>query len=273
MIGQRIAGALIVAGVLVVTPAAYAKDADVPAYAQTASNIATAIYKGDDVSGREDMFALSPAEYAELAKLKGCGGEIQPNVRERAVLIAWTCGEGTDDPGLMRSVFMMFEKSGRLVRFGINTPLNAIAPTPASMEASKRPFPRRFAAQLGEAITKGRDPSLGGLIALTEFDRDRLASFEGGSYWLLQSHVRATSPEVAEVNRIHLRDATSTHRRIVHIYFDAEDRPLGLAFAPSTDPDWQEPARRGVAVATGDPAEGFWEADMASFGAMVTSRQ
>jgi hypothetical protein len=273
VIRQRMAQALIGAGVLAVMPAAYAKDADVPAYALTASNIATAIYKGDDVSRREDMFALSPAEYTELAKLKGCTGEIQPSAQERAVLIAWTCGEGTDDPGLKRSVFMMFEENGRLVQFGINAPLNAMAPTPASMETNKRPFPRRFAAQIGDAITKARDPSLGGLVALTAFDRDRLALFQGGSYWVLEPHVRSTLPEVAEVKRVHLRDATSTHRQIVHIYFDAEDRPLGLAFAPSTDPGWQETARRSAAVATGDPAAGFWEADMASFGATITRRQ
>lgn len=258
---------------LVATPAVYAKDADVPAYALTASNIATAIQKGDDLSGREDMFALRPAEYAELAKLKGCIGEIQPSAQEWAVSIAWTCGEGTDDPGLKRSVFMLFEESGRLVRFGINAPLNAMAPTPASVESSKRPFPRRFAAQVGDAITKGRDPSLGGLVALTEFDRDRLASFQGGSYWVLQPRVRSTLSEVAEVKRVLLRDAASTYAQTVHIYFDAEDRPLGVAFAPSTAPDWQEPAKRSSVVSTGDPAAGFWEADMASFGEKITRQQ
>ena len=186
------------------------------------------------------MFALSAADYGEVARLKGCDGSVRPGIGERVVVIDWTCGEGTVAPGLERTTLMVFAEGGRLVRFGINPPLGALAPTPAALEAGKLPFPRRFASKLGEAIVSGDDPSLGGLVALSDFDRERLSPFKGGSFWVLQPHVRSTMPGIAEVKRIRLRDATATQRQTVHVYFDAGNRPMGLAFAPATDPEWSE---------------------------------
>lgn len=239
---KQIAAALIGAAAGLVTPPALAEETPIPAYARTASSIATAIHAGEDVSARADMLALPAAEYAELGRLKGCNGEVQPAARPLAVLINWTCGDGTPVPGLQRSMLMIFEEGGRLVRFGINAPLGALAPTPAALAAGKLPFPRRFGAMLGEAIISGDDPGLGGLVALSAFDRARLAPFKGGKFWVLQPLVRSTMPGIADVKRIRLRDATARYRQTLHVYFDAQDRPLGLAFAPVTDPEWEDAA-------------------------------
>lgn len=227
------------AGPAVAGDAADNASADVPAYARAAATIATAIYEGDDLSTREDVFALHPVEYGELARLAGCDGAVRPSEMERTVLIEWSCGEGTRAPGLSRSTVMMFAEDGRLVRFGINAPLDALAPTPAALEAGERPYPRRTANRLGDAIMAGEDPSLGGLLPMSDLDRKRLSGFEDGEYYVYKRSARSTLDGVDRVHRIRLRDADRASSRIVYVYFDAEDRPLGLAFSPARDPAWK----------------------------------
>lgn len=239
MIARMIAGALVGAGLLAAAPAMAEADDAVPAYARTASEIALAIHAGEDLAAREDMFVLHPAEYAELARLAGCDGAVRPSGVERTVLIEWTCGVGSDAAGLERSTLMMFAENGRLVRFGINAPLDALAPAAVSHEPAEREFPRRTASRLADAIMSGGDPSLGGIVPLTALDRERLAGFAGGKAWVHDSRVRPTVPGVADVKRIRLGDGIRSHEREVYLYFDADDRPLGLGFAPTQDPDWK----------------------------------
>ncbi|QIQ87331.1 hypothetical protein [Erythrobacter sp.] len=246
MAGLRIAGTLIGAGLLAAAPA-LAEEADVPAYARTASTIATAIYEGDDLAAREDIFPLHPAEYAELARLAGCDGAARPTAMKRVVQIDWTCGEDSAHAGLSRSTVMMFAEDGRLVRFGINAPLDALAPTPAALEEGGRTYPRRIANRLGEAIAAGEDPSLGGLLPMTGLDRERLSGFAGGDYYVYKRSRGTALEGVDRVHRIRLLDADRASARIVHVFFDEEDRPLGLAFEPARDPAWTPDPRRGNA--------------------------
>ena len=65
------------------------------------------------------MFALRDAEYAELAKLKGCNGAVQPTPGQAFVRIDWQCGEDAVEPGLSLSVSMAFESDGSLGWFGM----------------------------------------------------------------------------------------------------------------------------------------------------------
>ena len=74
---------------------------------------------------------------------------------------------------------------------------------------------------------------------MPELDRKRLSGFEGGDYYVYKRSARSALDGVDRVHRIRLRDADRASSRIVHVYFDAEDRPVGLAFSPARDPAWK----------------------------------
>lgn len=258
MIARMIAGALVGAGLLAAAPAMAEADDAVPAYARTASEIALAIHAGEDLAAREDMFVLHPAEYAVLARLEGCDGAVRPSGMQRVVQIDWTCGEDSAQAGLSRITLMMFAEDGRLVQFGINAPLDALAPTPVALEAGGRTYPRRIANRLGDAILAGEDPSLGGLLRMPGLDRERLSGFAGGNYYVSKRSWRSTLDGVDKVHRIRLRNADRTSSRIVHVFFDAEDRPLGLALVPARDPEWKS-EREGSFADNPMLGRSFWE--------------
>lgn len=211
----------------------------VPTYAQTASNIVSAIYSGDDLAQQEDMFVLREAEYNELAKLAGCDATIQRAIPAPVVVVDWNCGEGTGEPGLQRSVAMMFDEEGVVTRFSINSPIATFKPTHTSLNIDKMALPRTFAASVGKAIRAGEDPTLGGLIAISAFDQKRLSEFQGGKFYVSNLRTRPTFSDIASVQRLRLSGRTQENGyQWVYLYFNAEDRPLGLTFAPSVNPTY-----------------------------------
>lgn len=231
--------------ILCVGASATAQDS-LPSFARTASAVANAIYNGEPVSALDEMMALSDAEYAELSRLKGCSGAMQPGTSSELVVINWHCEEEASDPGLRRSVAMLFDEDGALYGFAINSPIGAFAATETAINDEDLPGTRRFAQRFGEAVEDGDDISLGGLIPVSEFDRVRLAAFRGGSFTVARQRVSSHRPEIDAIERVILRGpvADERERGAAYLYFDEEGRPLGLTMRPRIDRQWQE-ARRG----------------------------
>ena len=208
-----------------------------PAYTRTAARLASAIQSGEDLRAHEDMFPLIPEELAELAKLKGCEAGVQPAPTHDTVVFKWTCGDGTAVPGLSRTTVMLFDPDGLLHSFAINQPIEALAVSPqaaAQEGVNTHQFARRFA----RAATRGEDAGFGGALPLTELDRARLARFDGGDASEIRKAQAGSQNEDAKTIRIlRLYPKASRSRRTVYLYFDADDRPMGLIFAPVRNPE------------------------------------
>ncbi len=207
-----------------------------PAYAQTAARLASAIQSGEDLQAHEDMFTLMPEEFAELAKLKGCQAGVQPAPTHDTVIFKWTCGDGTAVPGLSRTTVMLFDPDGLLHSFAINQPIEALAIS-AQAAAQEGVNTHRFTMRFARAATRGEDPGFGGALPLTELDRARLARFDGGDFWGPRKAQPGSQNDDAKTIRIiSLGPKASRSRRKVYLYFDADDRPMGLIFAPVRNP-------------------------------------
>lgn len=207
-----------------------------PAYTQTAARIASAIQEGEDLRAHPDMFPLMAEEFAELAKLKGCQGSVQPAPTHDTVIVKWTCGHATLTPGLSRTTFMLFDPDGLLHSFAINQPVEelAIAPQAATQSGVNT---HQFATRFARAATRGEDPSVGGVLPLTALDRARLARFDGGDFvGSRKAQPGSQNKDAKTIRMVSLMPRASRSRRTVYLYFDANDRPMGLIFAPVRNP-------------------------------------
>ena len=209
---------------------------DTPKCAETASEIANAIFMGADLRDREDMPPLSDLEYSELSKLAGCGRALQPGGEKQLVIIDWYCDQDDDQKGLARSTVMLFDREGVLYGFAVNPVISRFAPTEAAMAADELPSRYGFASSFAEAVTSGGDPTLGGMLELDQFERARLAEFS-------DSKPRAWRRPDGDRWRVSFSrwDGDNLERLMALIYFDLADRPTGLIFAPTYDPEWVSP--------------------------------
>lgn len=206
---------------------------DLPQYARTAADVATAIYAGDDISQQEGMFELSELEKSELKRLSGCDGVIQPTNERKVVVIDWKCGEGTTAPGLTRSTAMIFDQNGVLYGFGISGLISEFEATEIAKNDPNPPSTYRMARSFADAVVAGDDPTLGGYIPMTDFDLARLAKLKGWSVNVGRRSVDRTR-RMTFTNK----DQRQSGKVRVFIHYNENSRPIGLIFQPSYDQDW-----------------------------------
>jgi hypothetical protein len=220
---------------------------ETPLYAQTASFVAKAIHAGEDISQVHEVFELPPLERSELAKLSGCDGTVQPAGERKIVIIDWICGEGAVEPGLSRSIAMIFDEGGNLYGFAINGLVRDFKPTEASQQTSSPPSTYRVARRFGDAVVAGEDPTLDGHVPLSAFDLARLAQFQGGTVSVARRSVEATRSL-----RFTPTGVGKNNTRSTIIYFDDDGLPIGVIFQPSYDENWKGDAGRDLQAWTSD---------------------
>lgn len=154
-----------------------------------ATEVIDAIIAGADLTKMPVLGALSDPERAELGHLKGCRPSVREGGSANFLVIDWLCqrpsGEVPADFIERRSTQFRFNDQGDLFDFAVNPDSRYFVPSVQTQALSKVPSRKRIVQMLGEAISNGQDPSLGGLVPVTPLQVTQLASERGKKFTVL----------------------------------------------------------------------------------------
>ena len=131
---------------------------------ETIQSALNAIVSGDDVSGVEGVAVVSTSTAEMLASLAGCAPSLADGSSRQFVNFQFVC-EGTAALPKMRSV--IFRYDGDEMEGVHVTDWRAVGPTATARETSDLPSRNRHMSSLTDAVIKGGDVTLAGLIPLT----------------------------------------------------------------------------------------------------------
>ena len=200
-----------------------ASETELKAQLETASVIAKAIEEGADLKLVEGLFGLSSPEYAELARLEGCDPFAKSSAHPEHVVIEWSCGPQTTTPGLARVTQMLFD-DGVLEGFSINPVTSQFAAFEDALPQPSAKAKKSLGKRFGQLASGRNGAQLRSLVPLNE---DQLARFEyvGGSEYRVAS---------ASGDRVEVKFRAFGGQELnAFVHFDADDRPIGLTFAPT----------------------------------------
>ena len=221
---------------------------DAPKFARISAGLANAIHTGADVPFADGKGGLSAAEIAELRLLEGCAGEFQPGGGEVFVAIDWVCGSRAASPNLQRSTLFTFNRHGELIALSVNPSIANFGPTSYALAQDTLPGKGALATAFAKAVEKGEDPSLGGIVPLTELQRTQLAALKGAKVDI----------SLATFGRQFLavtREGRKKHRKLISMHFDDAGFPTGLtvnrAFRRGVDRAFHNPTNVGYSPPIG----------------------
>lgn len=200
-----------------------AGDTEAAARAETASRVIQGIREGSDLKMVEGLFGLSTAEYAELARLKGCSDTAVATSNDNNIVVHWTCGAGTAAPGLTRATRMIFDE-GVLVGFAVNPQLSEFAPasgsTPALSPSGKKDLAEKFATM----VAARQSDRVSAFVPVNDDQTARLDYFGGGKFRISKPQDGRVPVRFKAVNGQELES---------FVHFDAAGYAIGLTFAPT----------------------------------------
>jgi len=196
-----------------------------PAYASATALVGNRIAKGEDVTTIPGMQKLTAAEQGELAKLEGCSGSLMPKPNPYSVGLDYICAEPRGDVD-RRVVRLYFDAEGKIVNYSINPHEDAFAPTQLATSLEKPEKPGQLARKLAQAVKAGDDFTLGGLIRLTDLQKAQLSGLSDLKF-------RVTSMSTSDTYVISWYDKIGNGGHSVELFFDENDRPVGVLFSNS----------------------------------------
>ena len=180
------------------------------------------IHAGRPVDTVEGGPELSDLELSEIAKLAGCLPTSDRHQDALVPIIDWNCAENPDDS---RTVTLYLSDDG--VEDLLIQPLAAnFRPTALAATSEELPSRSAITRRFLLAVRTGDDPTLGGLIPITEIQMARLEVAHGEKPRQMSGSDRTSV--------VHLWiDATSKLGMplITDLRFDEDGRPIGLVIS------------------------------------------
>ena len=231
---------------LLFSSASLASDpADFP-WKRNADTVVAAIQSGGDLSriGLADL--LSNEELAALGRLHGCSVSSFTDVTKNFASTDWTCAPDVDRPAVERqqAVAMRFRDDGSLFALSINPLKSNYAPTALGVQRTDWPSQEASAKAFAKAVRDGGDVTLDETIPLTSLQRAQLARLVKGR-WKIMIYMSEVQKDQAR--RLLGSDVVFAERpkngieivfssprvsgskdKMVTLYFDNDDRPVGL---------------------------------------------
>lgn len=225
-------------------PALKADDTETPRSYANANIIAESIRDGRDLSQLGLDKVVDDQVLAALHALAGCMPAKQSDKSKYLVVVDWNCEPKAGSNALNRTVDLRFTDEGLLFALAINPSRANFGPTEAAVAAGNLPAIKKTAEHFADAIEQGGDPSLGGLVPLTELQVSQLAAIVG-----FKSHMQNPvssadkrsmreyfGPDVSiyepphngfDINFTPVQ-ATDQMPLMVTIFFDDGRRPIGV---------------------------------------------
>ncbi len=190
---------------------------------ETAERVIQGIREGE-VTKVDGLFGLSRAEYAELARLKGCRGSDPAISTDRKIVVDWICEAETSAPGMSRRTEMTFD-DGVLVGFAINPHVSDFAPLERAAQVSSVTGRKDLAQQFADMVTASQAGRFGTLVPVNDHQVSRLGYFVGGDFRVSEPKGERVAVDFKALNGQEL---------VVYVHFDTVGHPVGLTFAPTT---------------------------------------
>lgn len=216
--------------------------------AKNARSIVHAIHSGVDLSSTDLAILLDEVELVELAQLKGCTVSLGEEIRTNLAIYDWDCGDSPigaeDGKELKRTTTLRFKDDGSLFALAVNPSKGSFAPTEAGFAMEKVPSRDEMAENFSNAVIGGEDPTLGGAIPLTASQLRQLGDYAGGTFNIIKPMSPREIRKAREVlgSRVTFYErpqdgidltlmmdrARGTEDKTVTLYFDRDDRPIGV---------------------------------------------
>lgn len=230
--------------------------------AKNARSIVHAIQNGADLFSTDLALLLDEFELAELARLKDCAASLGEEIRTNLVIYNWDCGDGPigaeGGKELKRTTTLRFKDDGSLFALAVNPSKASFAPTDAGLAMEKVPSRDELAENFSNAVIRGEDATLGGVIPFTANQLRQLDDYAGGTFNIIKPMSRREIRKAREVLgpratfyerpqdgidlTLMMDRARGKEDKNVTLYFDRDDRPIGahievslLAVAPLTE--------------------------------------
>lgn len=154
-------------------------DVEIPQSYANADIIAETIRDGRDLKPLGLEKIVGDQVIAELHALAGCSPATKTDKSKNLVVVDFNCEPEAGTDVLDRTVELRFTDKGLLFALAVNPQRANYGPTNAAVAARNLPAIKKMAEQFANAIEQGGDPSLGGLVPLTELQRHQLAAIVG----------------------------------------------------------------------------------------------
>lgn len=234
---------LLLAGLLLGVGTVHAQNQAEHPSERTAAAIVDAIRSKADLNAIGFDQLASDAEIEALEKLGECEPIEQGIIEKNLALFHWDCEGGSSTKGDV-SLQLRFRDDGSLFTLALN-PLKAnFAPTEAGLKFADWPSRKETAERFVDAVISGGDPTLGQLVPLTPLQFMQLSAFSGGEGNVVRYMTKreqrvarrqfgrnmkfAEAPENAMDLRFAAKTSSQTMAKKVSIYFDDDDRVIGV---------------------------------------------
>ena len=214
-LGAKVAHpALLVFALAAAPTAALAQDRS---FTEAAEAVINALVKGEDLAELDLFHGNYTHNAVKTAALEGCEPTLLEGSAQGRLWIDWTC------PDPSKNIFtQIYFSGGELTKIDFQPMKTAMKPTAAGLEAGDLGDPHEINARFVDAVRAGEDPTLGGIIPVSD---ENLATLAEMKNWAAgEVDEEANSIKQYWVRRVRSEgDAASTT-----LFFDDYGRPIGL---------------------------------------------
>ncbi len=187
-----------------------------------ALRVIEAIYSGSPVEDVQGAPTLKDKEFAELAGLAGCEPNNEQHQKALIPIFDWVCSNNPEN-NRTTSFYISYQAVDDIL---VQPVASEFRPTEASLAVDDLPIRKKLSRQFIRAVRQGDDPTLGGLIPLSEIQLDRLRIAEGTRATKMSGGTRNS-----HVYIWHETQSTQGKPLITDLRFDDEGRPIGLVIS------------------------------------------
>ena len=217
-LGASVPGlALLALALLALPTASMAKDRTFAEAAEAAEAVLNALAKGEDLTALNIFHRNYTHEPEPIAKLAGCRPELLEGSRQGRLWVDWTC------PDASNNIFtQIYFSDGEMTSITFQPMRGAMQATPVAIEASDLGTPDEINIRFVSAVRDGEDPTLGGIIPITDAQLAKLADM---NRWDAPVMVE----EDASIEQRWARRARSEgDAATTRLFFNDEGQPIGL---------------------------------------------
>jgi len=187
-------------------------------FEEAAELVIVSIGEGRDLAELDVFHTNYEHEAERLARLKGCEYKLLPESTRYALHLDWICPDPADS-----AFTRIYISDGELSRIEFQPVVSQMAPSAKALDAESLPSPADINEQFVEAVKDGADPTLGGLIPISDDYLAKLSEFAG---WHVKN-VESGAPSIIETRWMNRRNSPN-EGAMTWIHFDEAGRPIGV---------------------------------------------
>ena len=180
--------------------------------------VVSSIKAGEELSRLNIFHPNYAPEGPGVGSLRGCDYTIQPKSRSDELHVDWVCSDPRSN-----AFTRIYLPQGKLSRIEFQPGLKLMAPTKVGLDLVKIPSRKEINRRFESAVRVGRDPTVGGLIPITEHQVLELKSMKGWNNFT-SNPSGEYGAEIVWANNL----KNPSQSADTTLLFDSFGRPIGL---------------------------------------------